>query len=110
MSSARSVARDLVRLSLSGPVPDPLTFYRLHCLLYFAQAWSLVLRDSELFPDDICAADEGPAVPDLLALQGDAPVWHVIQIKTFEREPDLDQEDDREFLGNLWISYAGFSN
>jgi len=32
MSSARSVAKELIRLSMSGPVPDPLTYLRLQSL------------------------------------------------------------------------------
>jgi uncharacterized phage-associated protein len=109
MSAARSVARDLVRLSLTGPAPEALTFYRLHGLLYFAQAWSLVLRDSELFPDDLRAADTGPVVPDVLAYQGDAAVWHAVPVEAFEREPDLDDKDEPDFLGRLWLSYGYLS-
>lgn len=109
MSSARSVAKELVRLSMSGLFPDPPTHYRLQCLLYFAQAWSLVLRDSELFPDDIKALPEGPVVPDKL-LQGDGPSWYLVEANTLENEPDLDQEDEALFVRHLWLAYSYLSN
>ena len=48
-----SVAKELVRLSFAGDEKDPLTNLRLQKLLYYAQAWSLVLRESELFPEEI---------------------------------------------------------
>src|SRR5262245_23157298 len=109
MSSARSAARELVRISASGPLPDPLTYYRLQCLLYFAQAWSLVLRDSELFPDDIKALDEGPSVPAILDEQAAGPAWSVVEQHAFEREPGLDDEDEGLFLRHLWLAYAHLS-
>ena len=62
MSSARSVAKELVRCSLSEQVPDPLTYSRLQALLYYAQGWSLVLRNSEFFPEEIVYTPDGPAV------------------------------------------------
>lgn len=109
MSSARSVARELVRLSGSGALPDPLTHYRLRCLLYYAQGWSLALRDSELFPDDLDALVDGPAVPAVRAVQDEPHTWQVIQPDTFEREPDLDQEDEGQFLRALWDAYGKLS-
>lgn len=108
MSSARSVAKELVRVSTSGPLPDPPTLYRLQCLLYFAQAWSLVLRDSELFPDEIEASAEGPSVPDVL-VRGDESVLCAIGPKVFEDEPDLDENDEALFLRHLWLDYAHLS-
>src|SRR5262245_38740642 len=108
MSSANSVAKELVRISQSGPLPDLPTPYRLQCLLYYAQAWSLVLRDSELFPDDITALDEGPAVPGVLGTLGDAPPWLPIRPDSFEQEPDLD-EDEVVFLRHLWAAYGFLS-
>jgi uncharacterized phage-associated protein len=109
MSSAKSVAKEMIRLSMRGPLPDPPTTYRLQCLLYYAQAWSLVLRDSELFPDDIEASSEGPVVPAILVAAGDRPPWQVIGAEVFAQEAGLDEEDEASFLQHLWAAYSRLS-
>jgi uncharacterized phage-associated protein len=109
MSSAKAVAKELVRLSLEGSLPDLLTSYRLHCLLYYAEAWSLVLRDSELFPDDISALDEGPSVPAILAARNEGPAWQLLEPDCFAEEPALDDEDEAVFLRHLWMAYSYLS-
>jgi uncharacterized phage-associated protein len=109
MSSANSVAKEVVRISGSGPLPDLPTSYRLQCLLYYAQGWSLVLRDSELFPDDITALDEGPAVPAVIEVKGEDPPWQLIRPDSFGQEPDLDDEDEVVFLRHLWLAYGDLS-
>ncbi len=62
MSTALSVARELVRLSFENAEPDPLTGPRLQKLLYYAQAWSLAARGCCLFPEPIQARRGGPVV------------------------------------------------
>jgi len=109
MSSARSVAKELVRLSLGGPVPDPLTPYRLQALLYYAQAWSLVLRDSELFPDDVQATADGPSVPSVAAAIEERSESRPVCSRTFDQDPSLDAEDETVFLGRLWMAYGYLS-
>jgi len=109
MSSAKSVAKELVRLSHEGSLPDPLTFYRLNCLVYYAQGWSLVLRDSEIFPDDIECLQEGPSVPAIRGAMGDRLIWHCVPRELFSQEPNLDQKDEAVFLHYLWMAYAGLS-
>jgi uncharacterized phage-associated protein len=42
---------------------DVLTNLKLQKLLYYAQAWSLVLRDKELFREDFQAWIHGPVLP-----------------------------------------------
>src|SRR5262245_36552947 len=109
MSSAKSVAKELVRLSISGPVPDPLTSGRLQCLLYYAQAWSQVLRDSELFPDEIECRAEGPVIAAILDSRDDGPAWQVIRPDAFDQEPALDDTDEALFLAHLWAAYGSWS-
>jgi uncharacterized phage-associated protein len=109
MSSARSVAKELVRLSLTGQLPDPLTPYRLQALLYYAQAWSLLLRDSELFPDEILGAAEGPSVPAVAASTTAHPEAKHLCSQAFAEDPPLDDEDEAFFLGHLWAAYAYLS-
>jgi uncharacterized phage-associated protein len=106
MSSAKSVAKELIQLSLlPEPIPELLTHYRLQCLDYYAQAWSLVLRDSELFPDEIECLEEGPAVPAIREALHNGPLGHIVKLIPFELEPVLDQEDEAQFLSCLWASY-----
>ena len=78
MSQVLSVAKELVKLSLAGDEKDPLTNLRLQKLLYYAQAWSLVVRESELFSDEVEAWRYGPVVPSVYQKmpggQGDGPI------------------------------------
>jgi uncharacterized phage-associated protein len=109
MSSARSVAKELVRVAMLEQVPDPLTYYRLQSLLYYAQAWSLVLRNSELFPEEIVCLVEGPTVPEIPNERGTVTGWKVIRPDAFSQEPGLDDEDETVFLSHLWAAYRYFS-
>src|SRR5690348_4499790 len=83
VSQVFSVAKELVRLSLSGDEKDPLTNLRLHKLLYYAQAWSLVLRESELFSDDLQAWRCGPVVPAVYHKVPDGQSGTVISANVF---------------------------
>src|SRR5690242_6602177 len=98
MSSAKSVAKELVRLSMSGSVPDPLTDYRLQCLLYYAQAWSLVLRGSELFPDEMVCLGNSPVVLGVFDTRDAGQTWQIVRPESFCQEPNLDAEDEAVFL------------
>ena len=109
MSSARSVAKELVRLAMHEQVPDPLTDYRLQSLLYYAQAWSLVLRNSELFPEEIVCLVEGPSVPEIRNERGTVTGCKVIRPDSFSQEPGLDDEDETVFLSHLWAAYRYLS-
>jgi uncharacterized phage-associated protein len=109
MSSAKSVARELVRLSMNEPVPDPLTYYRLQSLVYYAQAWSLVLRDSELFPEEIECLVDGAVVLDLFDARDAPQAWELFRPASFDLEPCLDEEDEAIFLRHLWAAYGFLS-
>jgi uncharacterized phage-associated protein len=109
MSSARSAAKELVRLSMSGPLPDPLTLYRLQALAYYAQAWSLVLRDSELFPDDIECAGDGPSVPAIADAVEEHRDGRFVCSRAFDQDPPLDDNDEALFLTYLWLAYGFLS-
>ncbi|MDF1515442.1 MAG: DUF4065 domain-containing protein [Anaerolineae bacterium] len=45
-----------------------MTAMKLHKLLYYAQAWSLVWDDQPLFPEEIQAWTNGPVAPRLYAV------------------------------------------
>lgn len=51
-----------------GKLPTPLPSVKLHKLIYYAQAWSLVWEDHPLFCERIEAWVNGPVVPSLYDL------------------------------------------
>jgi uncharacterized phage-associated protein len=108
VSQAISVAKELVRLSFSGFEADPLTNLRLQKLLYYAQAWSLLLRGSELFPEDLQAWQHGPVVPDVYRALPDGQGAKLIDVNAFAGVPEL-QEEEAEFVRCVWEAYNGFS-
>jgi uncharacterized phage-associated protein len=109
MSSVRAVAKEFVRLSMRGPVPDPLTWFRLQSLLYYAQGWSLVSRNSELFPEEIECLPEGPTVAEIRDDPANVTTCQVVRRDFFEQEPGLDDEDEATFLHHLWEAYGSLS-
>ena len=108
MSSAFSVAKELVKLSFAGEEIDPLTNLRLQKLLYYAQAWSLVLRESELFPEQIEAWRWGPVVPVVYNDLPDGQKASQIQPDMFMDSPDLPPEE-AELVRSVWESYNPYS-
>jgi uncharacterized phage-associated protein len=107
VATALSVAQELVRLSLSEPEPDPLTNLRLQKLLYYAQAWSLMVRGSELFPEDMEARRHGPVVPDVYRHFAEGSSSAIVAAERVT-ESDL-SDDEREFVGRVWEAYKRYS-
>jgi uncharacterized phage-associated protein len=60
MASAHDVAAYIL-----GNVPTPIPAVKLHKLIYYSQAWSLVWEDHPLFEERIEAWVNGPVVPAL---------------------------------------------
>lgn len=108
MSHASAVAKEFVRLSLSGEEPDPLTNLRLQKLLYYAQAWSLVVRESELFPDDLQAWRYGPVVPTVYRAFPDGKGANQLAADALAAAPDL-HDEEVDFVRCVWDSYNEFS-
>ena len=83
----------------------PITNKKLQKLVYYAQAWSLVLNKKKLFSDKIEAWIHGPAVRSLY-----------IKYKDFGFNPikkDIDQEtlevfsgEDKKLLNSVWKVYG----
>jgi uncharacterized phage-associated protein len=103
-----SVAKELVRLSFAGDEKDPLTDLRLQKLLYYAQAWSLIIRASELFPEEIQAWCWGPVVPVVYRALLDGQGASQVSPAAFEDAPDLPSED-AEFVRSVWEAYNQYS-
>jgi uncharacterized phage-associated protein len=103
-----SVAKEFVRLSFAGDENDPLTTLRLQKLLYYAQAWSLVLRESELFPEEIEACRWGPVVPVVYGKLPDGQGANQVPPTIFGDAPDLPTED-AELVRSVWEAYNQYS-
>ncbi|MEI7686523.1 MAG: type II toxin-antitoxin system antitoxin SocA domain-containing protein [Planctomycetota bacterium] len=109
MSHIFSIAKEFMKLSLSGPEKDPLTNLRLQKLLYYAQAWSMVLRERDLFAEELQAWRYGPVVPEVYQAMPDEQGAKPITPELFVDVPDISDEDEKEFLNHLWDAYKGFS-
>ncbi|MEK7567432.1 MAG: type II toxin-antitoxin system antitoxin SocA domain-containing protein [Patescibacteria group bacterium] len=80
---------------------------KLQKLLYYAQAWSLVLRKKEMFPDKIEAWIHGPAI---------YKVWDTFKAFDFKaNHPEIKdsiftslKKEDFEFLDKIWNLYGKF--
>jgi uncharacterized phage-associated protein len=103
-----AVAKELVRLSFASDEKDPLTNLRLQKLLYYAQAWSLVLRESELFPEEIEAWWWGPVVPAVYHQLPDGEGASQIQLAMFVDVPGLSPEE-ADLVGGVWEAYNQYS-
>jgi uncharacterized phage-associated protein len=102
------LAKELVKLSHAGEEQDPLTNLRLQNLLYYAQAWSLVIRESELFSEEIRAWRYGPVVPEVYNRLPGGQGANYIEPNSFVNEPDLDAED-AVFVRSVWEAYNQYS-
>jgi uncharacterized phage-associated protein len=108
MSQLYSLAKELVKLSLQGEESDPLTHLRLQKLLYYAQAWSLILRETELFSEEICAWQNGPVVEEVYRKLPDGRCAACVPETSFDSAPDLEPED-AAFVKHFWDAYCGYS-
>lgn len=108
MLRALSVAKELVKFSFAGDEKDPLTNLRLQKLLYYSQAWSLVLRESELFPEEIEAWRWGPVVPAVYSRLPDSQGSSQIPLSMFENAPALAAEE-ADLVRSVWEAYNQYS-
>ncbi len=106
--NALSIAKEFAKLASSGQEPDPLTNLRLQKLLYYAQSWSLVVRDSELFPETVEAWRLGPVVPEVYRFFRDGFGVSEITDTHFPSTPDLPPAE-AEFVLSIWESYKQHS-
>lgn len=85
---------------------NPMTPLKLQKLCYYAQAWSLVWDNKELFPDDFQAWIHGPANYDLYCkykcLRTISDIDSNYNINSFELE-------QLETLDAVWDAYGKFS-
>lgn len=82
-----------------------LTNKKLQKLLYYAQAWSLVLNNKPIFDDKIEAWVHGPAIP-LIYSTFKSFGFGEIDMKFDEKELSSLDEKDRKILDEIWKVYG----
>ena len=104
---AVNAARYLIHLAASEEEPDFLTHLRLQKLLYYAQGWSLAMRNRALFDEKIEAWAHGPVVPVVyreFKSNGDSPINPALVPPAENLTPD-----EKAFLESLWSGYKKYS-
>lgn len=84
---------------------DAITHLKLQKLIYYAQAWSLALRERPLFEEDLQAWAHGPVADSVYQKYRDAS-WAALPPP--EVVPDIDA-DDAEHLSTILATYGDFS-
>ena len=85
----------------------PITNKKLQKLLYYAQAWSLVVREKKLFNEKIEAWVHGPAIRKIYLEYktfGFDPIKKEIETDVIEKIP----ADIRNFLDQMWSAYGKY--
>jgi uncharacterized phage-associated protein len=103
-TDARTVAEYFIWKSQQAD--NPVTNKKLQKLLYYAQAWSLAIRNELMFKQDIEAWVHGPAIREVY-----------MEYKTFGFKPitlEIDPKDialdndTKKFLDSVWNVYGNF--
>jgi uncharacterized phage-associated protein len=104
---AVDVARHFVELGAAEDEPEMVSHLRLQKLLYYAQGWSLALRDRAMFQDEIEAWADGPVVRTVYRAAC-TPELSPVSAAAFPTSVPLSREDAR-FVARVWQSYKPYS-
>jgi uncharacterized phage-associated protein len=85
----------------------PITNKKLQKLLYYSQAWNVVVNDSPLFKDKIEAWVHGPAVKSIYLAYKQFG-YEPISKKVNEEDVDKISSDIKNFLDRIWKIYGKF--
>lgn len=107
MLTAESVARHMLHLASQGDEPVPLTHMQLQKLAYYAQGWSLALRDAPLFASRIEAWPHGPVVKDLYRTFAGYRARPIDPIEA--RDAQGANDADLRLLDSIWRGYGRYS-
>ncbi|MBD2181756.1 DUF4065 domain-containing protein [Planktothrix sp. FACHB-1355] len=105
MKSALDIARYFL-YRVDRDAGDTISPLKLQKLVYYAQAWSLVLRDKPIFQEDIQAWVHGPAVYEVWDAYKD--FRHGAIPEPQEELPEF-EEDELEVLEEVWTAYGELS-
>ena len=112
MYSALAVANAF--LELARKEKATITPLKMQKLLYFAQGWSLKLRDRALFEDAVVAWRHGPVIPivyQAFRSRGSGSITEPITHTPYWQEPvrnDIDGES-LELIKQVWDAYKHLS-
>lgn len=87
--------------------PKGLTNKKLQKLLYYAQAWSVTLRNKAIFQDDIEAWVHGPAIPVIYQAYKDFG-HDEINVQVDSKKFDVLDIQERELLDSVWQVYGKY--
>jgi uncharacterized phage-associated protein len=95
-----------IALSKKSPNKD-LTNKKLQKLLYYSQAWNMVLRDKPLFKEDFQAWIHGPAIPEVYQTFKNCGSA-VIDIDVNKEDYKALTNDDKKILDEIWRVYGKY--
>lgn len=87
---------------------ETISHTKLQILLYFAEAWSLAVRDRALFDEELMACGHGPVAPsvwDKLSIHG----WNNLGPDVLASDAQFDDETS-ELLTDVFNTYAALEN
>jgi len=108
MAKAKEVARYLAHIAVTDEEADYPTNLRLHKLLYYAQAWSIVMRRKALFPERIEAWVHGPVVRAVYNAFGEKGSSPILEQDIGPPSFKLTKEE-QAFIHSVWDTYKGYS-
>jgi len=121
VASAAAVANEFLELGWSEKGVPPIDQMKLQKLLFYAHAWHLAMKGGPLFDEDVEAWPWGPVVRDVYLQTKDcgrAPVvdriWK-LEVEDSDKldvtlvEPNVESEETKEFLLEVWNSHKKFS-
>ena len=100
----RPTASDIARYLLEKK--GTLTGWQLQKLLYYCQAWSLVVENKPLFPEDIKAYEHGPAVPSV-SMQHQSKYY--VHPSDIIGDSSMLSESDTAFVDAVLAAYDGMT-
>ena len=93
-------------IHLAHQSDEPITNKKLQKLVYYAQAWSLVVNDEKLFNDKIEAWVHGPAIPSLYS-KFKSFEFNPIEIDTSKEKFNFSKKQ-RQLLEKVWDVYGKY--
>lgn len=92
-------------LYLANATNKKITNKKLQKLVYYAQAWSLVVNKKKLFADKIEAWVHGPAVRTLYVKYKDFGFSPILK-QVDQQATDIFLEEDKKLLNEIWSVYG----
>ena len=87
----------------------PVTNKKLQKLLYYAQAWNLVINKKPLFSEKIEAWIHGPVIPEVWKHFKDVD-FNNLSCKIPENELDIFNEQEKKVLEEIWQVYGKYDS